>query len=125
VTEISMRRGAGVEVPAGCEAARVARVDRGLLTVLTATGERRIRVGGGLHDGTAPAVGDWVAVRGEVAVAIDRGELDPARFAAWRKLLAEAHRQGLRADARARSLEQARLRAVMREFRARPAEPRR
>ncbi|HEV7872304.1 MAG TPA: ribosome small subunit-dependent GTPase A [Modestobacter sp.] len=60
-----------------------------------------------------------------VAAAIDRGELDPARFTAWRKLQAEAHRQELRADARARSVEQARLRTVMREFRARPGKPRR
>jgi ribosome biogenesis GTPase len=69
------------------------------------------------------------AHRGEpgcaVAAAIDRGELDPARFAAWRKLQAEAHRQEVRADARARSVEQARLRAARREFRARPAKPRR
>jgi ribosome biogenesis GTPase len=58
------------EVPDGAVVARVARVDRGLLTVLTASGELRVRVGGALHDGTAPAVGDWVAVRGEVAVRV-------------------------------------------------------
>jgi ribosome biogenesis GTPase len=60
-------------VPTGCELARVARVDRGRLTVLTATGERWVRPGSTLHDETglaAPAVGDWVAVRGEVAVAV-------------------------------------------------------
>jgi ribosome biogenesis GTPase len=60
-----------------------------------------------------------------VAAAIDRGELDPARFSAWRKLQAEAHRQELRADARARSLEHARLRALSRELRARPGKPHR
>jgi ribosome biogenesis GTPase / thiamine phosphate phosphatase len=60
-----------------------------------------------------------------VAAAIDRGELDPARFTAWRKLQAEAHRQELRADARARSLEHARLRALSRELRARPGKPHR
>ncbi|WP_369139354.1 ribosome small subunit-dependent GTPase A [Modestobacter versicolor] len=48
----------------------MARVDRGLLTLLTATGEQRVRVGGGLHDAAAPAVGDWVAVRGELAVRV-------------------------------------------------------
>ena len=58
-----------------------------------------------------------------VAAAIDRGDLDPARLVAWRKLQAEAHRQELRSDARARAREHARLRAVSREFRARPAEP--
>ena len=38
-----------------------------------------------------------------VAAAIDEGRLDPARFTAWRKLQAEAHRQRLRVDARARA----------------------
>jgi ribosome biogenesis GTPase / thiamine phosphate phosphatase len=59
--------------PAGCEVARVARVDRSRLTVLTAAGERRVRCATALHDGTGPAtpaVGDWVAVRGELAVAV-------------------------------------------------------
>src|SRR4051812_20431397 len=55
-------------VPTGCEAARVARVDRGLLSVLTSSGERRVRIGGALHGGDAPAVGDWIAVRGELAI---------------------------------------------------------
>ena len=59
-----------------------------------------------------------------VAAAIDEGVLDPARFTAWRKLQAEAHRQELRADARARALEQARLRARHREFRDQPNRPR-
>ena len=57
-------------VPTGCEVARVARVDRGRLTVLAATGERCLWPGGTLHDETVPAVGDWVAVRGELAVAV-------------------------------------------------------
>jgi ribosome biogenesis GTPase / thiamine phosphate phosphatase len=56
------------EVPDGAAVARVARVDRGLLTVLTAAGERRVRTAAGLHGDAAPAVGDWVAVRGELAV---------------------------------------------------------
>jgi ribosome biogenesis GTPase len=56
------------DVPDGTRVARVARVDRGLLTVLTATGEQRVRISAALHDGSGPAVGDWVAVRGEVAV---------------------------------------------------------
>ncbi|GAB3361077.1 hypothetical protein [Modestobacter lapidis] len=45
------------------------------------------------------------------AAAIGDGVLDPARLTAWRKLQAEAYRQELRADARARALEHARLRA--------------
>ena len=56
------------EVPDGTVVARVARVDRGLLTVLTATGERRVHVAGTLSGAAAPAVGDWVAVHGELAV---------------------------------------------------------
>ena len=71
VSDISVGSGCGepvAEVPDGCEAARVARVDRGQLTVLTASGERRVHVRGALHEGSGPAVGDWVAVRGELAV---------------------------------------------------------
>jgi ribosome biogenesis GTPase / thiamine phosphate phosphatase len=60
-----------------------------------------------------------------VAAAIDRGELDPARFTAWRKLQAEGRRQELRADARARAEEHARVRAFSRELRARTGRPRR
>src|SRR3954465_15504785 len=61
------------ELPAGTEAARVARVDRGLLTVLTADGERRVHPASALHDEAgveSPAVGDWVALRGGLAVAV-------------------------------------------------------
>jgi len=71
VSEISVpSRATRPDVPPGCEAARVARVDRGLVTVLTATGERRVHVGGAVHDGSGPAVGDWVAVRGDLAVRV-------------------------------------------------------
>ncbi|WP_371327790.1 ribosome small subunit-dependent GTPase A [Modestobacter sp. DSM 44400] len=76
MTELSfLGRGAAEvgDVPVGCELARVARVDRGRLTVLTAAGERWVRPGSTLHDGTGlgePAVGDWVALRGELAVAV-------------------------------------------------------
>jgi ribosome biogenesis GTPase len=73
VREISIRNGCGTpgrDLPAGCEPARVARVDRGQLTVLTAAGERRVHLGGGLHEDSGPAVGDWVAVRGELAVRV-------------------------------------------------------
>jgi ribosome biogenesis GTPase len=73
VSEISFESGRGApltEVPNGCEAARVARVDRGQLTVLTAVEERRVHVGGGLHGDSSPVVGDWVAVRGELAVRV-------------------------------------------------------
>jgi ribosome biogenesis GTPase len=58
------------ELPAGTVPARVARGDRGLLTVLTADGERRVHPGAALRDEASPAVGDWVAVRGELAVAV-------------------------------------------------------
>ena len=55
-----------------------------------------------------------------VAAAIDEGRLDPARFMAWRKLQAEAHRQLLRVDARARAQEKARLRSFHRQLRTQP-----
>ncbi len=61
------------EVPAGCTPARVSRVDRGRLSVLSAAGESRVHPGAGLYDESGlsgPAVGDWVAVRGELAVAV-------------------------------------------------------
>jgi ribosome small subunit-dependent GTPase A len=59
-----------------------------------------------------------------VAAAIDEGSLDPARLLAWRKLQAEAHRQLLRVDARARAAEKARLRALHRQLREQPNRPR-
>ncbi len=55
---------------AGTEPARVGRVDRGLLTVLAADGERRVHPSPALYEDTGPAVGDWVAVRGDLAVAL-------------------------------------------------------
>ncbi|WP_205730089.1 ribosome small subunit-dependent GTPase A [Blastococcus sp. TF02-8] len=59
------------ELPSGCEPARVLRVDRGRLTVQAADGELRVRVAGVRSvDGTGPAVGDWVALRGDLAVAV-------------------------------------------------------
>jgi ribosome small subunit-dependent GTPase A len=61
------------QIPAGCVPARVSRVDRGRLNVLTAEGERRVIPGRSLYDETGlagPAVGDWVALRGELAVAV-------------------------------------------------------
>src|SRR3954454_3286294 len=60
------------ELPDGTAAARVARVDRGLLTVLAADGERRVGPASALYDEAglgSPAGGDWVALRGGVAVA--------------------------------------------------------
>jgi ribosome biogenesis GTPase len=59
-----------------------------------------------------------------VAAAIDDGRLDPARFTAWRKLQAEAHRQLLRVDARARAEERARVRVFSRSLRDQPNRPR-
>ena len=58
------------ELPAGCRPGRVARVDRGRLTVLTADGELRAHPTAALVQGSGPAVGDWVALRGELAVAV-------------------------------------------------------
>ncbi|MCW2705881.1 MAG: ribosome small subunit-dependent GTPase, partial [Blastococcus sp.] len=62
------------ELSAGCtRACRVSRVDRGRLTVLTADGETRLHPVAALYDESGlsgPAVGDWVAVRGERAVAV-------------------------------------------------------
>ena len=45
-------------------------------------------------------------------------------FRGWRKLQAEAHRQLLRVDARARAEERARLRALHRSLRDQPIRPR-
>jgi ribosome small subunit-dependent GTPase A len=61
-----------VEPSAGTEPARVARVDRGRLTVLTAGGERRVHSAAALlrDPPAAPVVGDWVVLRGELAVAV-------------------------------------------------------
>jgi ribosome biogenesis GTPase / thiamine phosphate phosphatase len=56
-------------LPAGTGLARVARVDRGLLTVLTAEGERRVHLSAALR-GAGAAVGDWVALRGDLAVEV-------------------------------------------------------
>jgi ribosome small subunit-dependent GTPase A len=61
------------ELPAECVPARVSRVDRGRLTVLTGEGEQRVHPGASLYDESGlagPAVGDWVALRGELAVAV-------------------------------------------------------
>jgi len=59
-----------------------------------------------------------------LAAAIDEGRLDPARYSAWRKLQAEAHRQLLRVDARARAAERARLRSFHRQLKDQPNRPR-
>src|SRR5919112_562035 len=60
------------EPPHGAVLARVARVDRGRLTVLTAEGERRVVPSKAVHDAElgGPAVGDWVVLRGELATEI-------------------------------------------------------
>jgi ribosome small subunit-dependent GTPase A len=64
-----------VALPPGTAPARVSRVDRGRLRVLTAEGEQTAVPAAALYDGAGadiggPAVGDWVALRGELAVAI-------------------------------------------------------
>jgi ribosome biogenesis GTPase len=87
------------------------------------------------EEGVATAYGDITALAAEcrfrdcahrtepgcaVAAAIDEGRLDPARLVAWRKLQAEAHRQLLRVDARARAEEKARLRSFYRALKDQP-----
>jgi ribosome small subunit-dependent GTPase A len=65
--------GRAADLPDGSVPARVSRVDRGRLSVLTADGESRVHPGAALYDASGlsgPAVGDWVAVRGELAVAV-------------------------------------------------------
>jgi ribosome biogenesis GTPase len=65
--------GRAADLPDGSLPARVSRVDRGQLSVLTADGESRVHPGSALYDESGlsgPAVGDWVAVRGELAVAV-------------------------------------------------------
>ena len=65
--------GRNAELPSGCVPARVSRVDRGRLSVLTEAGEHRVHPAAGLYDETGlagPAVGDWIALRGELAVAV-------------------------------------------------------
>src|SRR3954467_4175451 len=44
------------ELPAGTAAARVARVDRGLLTVLATDGERRVHPASAIYDGSGVGV---------------------------------------------------------------------
>jgi len=77
VSDISSLRGSSTGVsrsaPPGTELARVVRVDRGRLTVVGGSGAVRVSLGGDLRIAggmAAPAVGDWVAVRGELAVEV-------------------------------------------------------
>ncbi len=72
LAELSSTR--GIELTPG----RVARVDRGALTVLAGAAPMRVRPSGRLFEQDAgpgepigtPAVGDWVALDGPVAVAV-------------------------------------------------------
>jgi ribosome small subunit-dependent GTPase A len=73
LSALGWTRDRAADLPPGCAAARVTRVDRGRLTVLGTDGEARVHPGAGLYDDAVlggPAVGDWVALRGELAVAI-------------------------------------------------------
>jgi ribosome small subunit-dependent GTPase A len=78
------------ELPEGTAPGRVARVDRGRLTVLTADGEVRAHLSGALTGDTGPAVGDWVALRGELAVALLPRRTAFTRVAAGRTSAAQA-----------------------------------
>jgi ribosome biogenesis GTPase len=73
LSELGWTPGRAAGLSDGCQPARVARVDRGRLSVLTDEGERRVHPSAVLYDGaglSGPAVGDWVALRGELAVAV-------------------------------------------------------
>jgi ribosome biogenesis GTPase len=73
LSELGWTAARAAGLPSGTEAARVSRVDRGRLSVLTADGEARVHPGSALYDEgglSGPAVGDWVALRGELAVAL-------------------------------------------------------
>lgn len=73
LSDLGWASGRVSELPPDSAPGRVSRVDRGRLTVLTADGERRVHPGAGLYDESGlsgPAVGDWVALRGELAVAV-------------------------------------------------------
>ena len=73
LSELGWTPGRAADVPPGCLPARVSRVDRGRLSVLTEGGESRVHPGAALYDESGlsgPAVGDWVALRGELAVAV-------------------------------------------------------
>ncbi len=70
----------------------MSRVDRGRLTVLTEDGEQRVHHGSALHDpsgAAAPAVGDWVALRGELATAVLPRSSAFVRTAAGRSSVAQ------------------------------------
>jgi len=60
------------DLPPGCDPARVMRVDRGRLSVMTGQGERRAVPATSLYGSelAGPAVGDWVGLRGELAVTV-------------------------------------------------------
>src|SRR3954453_17495044 len=49
---------------------RGGRGDGGRLTLLTADGEVRAALGARVHEDSGATVGDWVALRGELAVAV-------------------------------------------------------
>jgi ribosome biogenesis GTPase len=73
LSELGWTAARAAALPAGSEAARVSRVDRGRLSVISEDGERRVHPGAALFDASGlagPAVGDWVALRGQLAVAV-------------------------------------------------------
>src|SRR4051794_38529686 len=70
LTALGWTHDRAAELPDGTAAARVARVDRGLLTVLAADGERRVRPASALYDEAglgSPAGGGRGGPRGGVA----------------------------------------------------------
>src|SRR6476661_9447529 len=73
LSELGWTVARAADLPPGSAPARVSRVDRGRLTVLSIDGERRVHPVAGLYDASGlsgPAVGDWVALRGELAVGV-------------------------------------------------------
>ncbi|MCF6737070.1 ribosome small subunit-dependent GTPase A [Blastococcus sp. KM273129] len=72
LTDLGWTPDRAAALPPGSEPGRVVRVDRARLTALTAGGERRAHPAPALRDDVVggPAVGDWIALRGELAVAV-------------------------------------------------------
>jgi hypothetical protein len=73
LSDLGPTPGRASELPPGCVPARVFRLDRGRLSVVSAEGEARVRPVAALDDGAGPAgpaVRDRAAVRVGLAVAV-------------------------------------------------------
>ena len=63
LTDLGFTAALAAAVPADCSPARVSRVDRGGVELLTHTGVTRATLGAALLGADAPCTGDWVGVR--------------------------------------------------------------